>query len=158
MRQTESQMAISCHQMNFHYWDWVTANCPLGSHKNPQTTQAVVKDIGCSPQTDKKPSLLKGISTQLNEHGEVKLLPRQSLHIYTLVSLVQECTLYTTKRERNTIPVTKPLLYNHVLHVRYATSIERICNIAWVTKSQRLAIDSSGTQGKIKYSIFIKKQ
>lgn len=44
-----------------------------GVHRNPQTTQAVGKTLGCSPQTDSKSPLLKTTPTQLIEHGELGL-------------------------------------------------------------------------------------
>lgn len=48
------------------------------SHRNPwepQTTQAVIKAIGCSPKTGTKALLLNTTPTQLTEHGEVEMVP-----------------------------------------------------------------------------------
>ena len=56
------------------------------SSRNPQTTKAVAKTIGCSPQTDSKASLLKTTLIELIEHGEVKLMPTQNLHSHVLVT------------------------------------------------------------------------
>lgn len=64
----------------------------MESHRNPQTNQAVNK-TGCSLQTDGDILFLRTIPTQLNEHGEVELVPIWRLHPYLLVSLVQEVTL-----------------------------------------------------------------
>ena len=55
---------------------------------NPPKIQAVVKTIGCSPQTPNNASLLKTTSIQLIEHREVEQVPIQRLHSYVLVSLV----------------------------------------------------------------------
>ena len=38
-------------------------------------------------------------TTQLTEHGEVRLMPTQNFHPYVLASLVQEATLQATKGE-----------------------------------------------------------
>ena len=53
----------------------------------------------CSPQTDSKSPLLKTVSTQLTEHGEVELVPTYSLHPYILTPVIQEDILHTPKRE-----------------------------------------------------------
>ena len=45
-----------------------------GAHENPQTTQAIIKTIGCSSQTEGKSLLLKTTPTHLTEH-ELNLLP-----------------------------------------------------------------------------------
>lgn len=77
-------------------------NCWLkGSHKNHQTTQAVLKTVVYSSQTGDKALLLKP-PTQPIGWGEVELVPRQSLHPCMLASLVQEGTLHTTNGERLT--------------------------------------------------------
>ena len=88
-----------------------------------QTVQAVVKTIDCSPQTVSKALLLKTTPIQLIEHGEVKLVPSYSLHLYILVCLVQEGILYATKGETNISQVTNPLIYNNVLPTRYVSSM-----------------------------------
>lgn len=60
---------------------YISLNCwPKRSNRNSQTTHAVVRTIGCSPQTYDKAPLLKITHTQLTEHGEVELVPTQSLH------------------------------------------------------------------------------
>lgn len=46
--------------------------------------------------------LLKTADTPLIEHEEVHLVPTQSLHPCTLVSLVQDGTLHVNQRETNT--------------------------------------------------------
>ena len=53
----------------------------------------------CSPQIDSKALLLKTTPTQLTEHEEVKSVPSESLHPYGLESLLQEGSLFATKRE-----------------------------------------------------------
>jgi hypothetical protein len=55
--------------------------------------------ISYSPKTDRKASLLKTTPIQLIEHKKVELVPTQSIDLYILLSLVQEGTLYTTKKE-----------------------------------------------------------
>lgn len=40
----------------------------------PQTTQATAKIIGYAPQNDGKTALQETTTTQLTEHGEVKLV------------------------------------------------------------------------------------
>lgn len=45
------------------------------SHGNLQTTQAVAKAVGCSLKTGGEAPLLKKTSTQLTEHGGIKLVP-----------------------------------------------------------------------------------
>lgn len=40
-----------------------------GSHRNPQGTQHV-NTVSCSPETDRKASLLKTTLTELIEHGK----------------------------------------------------------------------------------------
>lgn len=52
-----------------------------------------------SPKTDGKGLLLK-TSTQLFEHGEIKLVPKQSLHPCALVFVVLEVILQATKGEK----------------------------------------------------------
>jgi hypothetical protein len=55
-------------------------------HRSCQTTHILrmfypyVNAIGCSSQTDGKAPLLKSTSTQLMEHGEVKLVSKYSLY------------------------------------------------------------------------------
>lgn len=65
------------------------------SHRNSQITQAVARTTGALLSTT---PLLK-TPTQLTEHGEVELVSTESLHLYLLVSLVQEGTLYIAKGE-----------------------------------------------------------
>lgn len=45
---------------------------PKGSHENSQTSQAIVKAVSCSPQTDSKGLLLKTMC--LTENGGVELV------------------------------------------------------------------------------------
>jgi hypothetical protein len=78
MGETELQLDISCHQMKLPVLGigYIPLSCwPKGSHGNSQTTQAVVRTIGCSSQTDGKAPVLKITPTQLTEHGEVELVP-----------------------------------------------------------------------------------
>lgn len=65
----------------------------MGIPNNPVFVKTV------SSQTDSKSPLLKATPVQLTEHGEVELVPTQSLHSYMLVSLAQEGTLHATKGE-----------------------------------------------------------
>ena len=78
MGETELQLDISCHPMKLPVLGigYIQLSCwPKGSHGNSQTTQAVVRTIGCSSQTDGKAPVLKITPTQLTEHGEVELVP-----------------------------------------------------------------------------------
>jgi hypothetical protein len=52
-----------------------------------------------SLQNDSKVPLLKAKPTQLNEHGEVELVPTLSLYPYVPVFIVLEGTLHGTKGE-----------------------------------------------------------
>ena len=71
----------------------------MGSHGNPQITQAGTKTTGCSAQTESGTLLLNTTPTQLIEHEEVKLVPVWSPHPYFLISLVQESALQDTERD-----------------------------------------------------------
>lgn len=70
-----------------------------GSHGNPQTTWADDKAISCSSQTDSKTPLLKTTSTQLTEHGEVKLVPTESFTPSSQCSQYKKI-LYTPPKEK----------------------------------------------------------
>lgn len=99
MEKTESQLAISCHQVKLQVpgLGYIKLSCRLkGSCGNPQTIQAAAKTKGCSPQIDSKTLLLKTPSTKLIEHGEIQLVTTKILYLYVLVCLVQKSTLNTT--------------------------------------------------------------
>lgn len=75
---TEHQLNISCHEMKLQLLGLVTYNWVADqrgpSQGNHQTTQAVAKTIGCSPQTDSKTLLQKTITTQVIEYEGVELV------------------------------------------------------------------------------------
>lgn len=56
-------------------WLGIIECWPKVFHGYPQTTQAVAKTIGYSPQNDSKAPLLNTIPTQLNERGKAKSVP-----------------------------------------------------------------------------------
>jgi hypothetical protein len=85
-------------------------------HGNPQTIQAIVKTLGCFPQTDGKDQLVKTSSVQPIEYGGVK-----SLHTYMLAFLLQEGTLYSSKGKTNS--ASNPLIHNGVISARYAMAM-----------------------------------
>ena len=58
MRDTESQLAISCHQMKLPVPGLVYIQLtlwPKGSYRNPQTAHAVAKTMSYPPQTEPLP-------------------------------------------------------------------------------------------------------
>lgn len=69
------------------------------AHGNPQTTLAIAKAVGCSPQTNSEGLLLKIRPTDLTENGEVELVPNWNLHPYCLVFMILEGTLQATRGE-----------------------------------------------------------
>ena len=74
----ESLLAISCYQIKLLIAavGYIQLSCRANVfHVNHRTTQAVVKTIGCSPQTNNEAPLLKTTSTHRIEHGEAKLFP-----------------------------------------------------------------------------------
>jgi hypothetical protein len=71
----ESQLVISCHPMKFLVLELGYIQLIYQPNGNPQTTQVLANQIDCSPQSDSKTPMMKTISTQLIEHGEVELVP-----------------------------------------------------------------------------------
>lgn len=67
--------------------------------------------------------LLKITPTQIIKHGEIELVPIQSLHPYSLVSLVQEATQHGTKGEHKEKLSTNPLINTGVLLAIFANAI-----------------------------------
>lgn len=65
----------------------------------PETTHTTVNVIDGSLDTNGKSLLLKATLTQLIEHGELKFMPTQSLHLQGLVFLELESSLHATKGE-----------------------------------------------------------
>jgi hypothetical protein len=101
MEEIESHLDTSCHQMELPILDLcdIYLSCwQKTPHWSLQTIQAIVKTIGCSPQSDKT-VLMKIMPTQLTEQGAIKMVPTESLHPYVPTSLVQEGTLHAIKRE-----------------------------------------------------------
>ena len=74
----------------------------IGSQGVSKKSQTVGKATGGSAQTEGKALLLKTKPAQLNEHGELKSLPRLSLPQYVLASLVQKDTAHASKRQMKT--------------------------------------------------------
>lgn len=62
------------------------------------------KEIVCSALTDSKIPLLKTMFTQLNKHGEVKLVPTWNLHLHVLVSLARKSAMQVTKSGEKATP------------------------------------------------------
>lgn len=58
--------------------------------------------IGLSSQNDHKALMMKIMSMQHIEPGEVKMMPTQSLHSYMLAFLLLKATLHTSKGETQT--------------------------------------------------------
>lgn len=69
------------------------------NYGNPQTTQAIVKAPGCSPQTESKVLLLRTTPIQLTKHREVRLQPTERLHPYRLLFWHRRVSLHATKWE-----------------------------------------------------------
>jgi hypothetical protein len=117
MGEAEPQMAISYHQIKLPVSGMsyiMQLSCwPRWSHKNSQTTQAVIKAINCTLQTDHKAPLLKTTPMQLIKHGDIVLLSTQSLHLYLLTnahgSSRYSACYQRTKKSAN--PDTNPLIY-----------------------------------------------
>lgn len=63
-----------------------------GFHGNLQTIQAVAKTKDCPLQADSEAPLPKTTPSQFTEHGEVKVVPKQRLYTYILVSFMQKGT------------------------------------------------------------------
>lgn len=87
MKETESQLAISCHQMGLPVPELGSIQLAVHqgkSYGNPSTAQTTIKTMDCCLKTDSQTPLLRTTST---EHGEDELVPTQSLHPYVLVSL-----------------------------------------------------------------------
>lgn len=73
MRETESQLVISCHQTKPPALglSHIQMSCWLRvSHGNPQTTQTDAKTVTYSRQMDSETPLLRTTSTQCIEYGE----------------------------------------------------------------------------------------
>lgn len=72
MEETKPQVDVSYHWMKSPVAEWAISNWTV-SQRDPmdtlQTSQAIAKAMGFSPQTDDKALLLKK-PTQLIEHGE----------------------------------------------------------------------------------------
>lgn len=88
MGDTGFQLAIWSHQIKLPgpELNYISLSCwPTGPYCNPKPTQAVAKTIGRYLQTDSKSLLLKTTPAQLTEHGNVKLVPTESLHPSELV-------------------------------------------------------------------------
>lgn len=82
MGETESLLAISCHQTKLAVPDlgYSLSCCSKMSRRNPQTSQTAAKSVG-SPQTDHISLLLKIIPTQHIEYGNVELVSIESFHL-----------------------------------------------------------------------------
>lgn len=93
-------------------------------HGNLQTTHAVTKTVGCSLQTDSKAALVRTTPTQHIQHGEFKV--GSYLDPSTLCSSIFGRERYPEgyqKRNINTNPATKPLIYNAVLPAKYSRAM-----------------------------------
>ena len=77
----------------------------------------------CPPQTDGEAPLLKITTTQLRELGQVQLVPTESFHTYVLVFDTGRNAVHYQKRNVNTSPATKPLIYNSVPSARSASAM-----------------------------------
>ena len=106
MEDKESEPAIFCSQARLlmvgigYIWlsCWVR-----GSPGYRQTTQTDSRTEDFSLKTDSRAPLLRTTSTQLTECSKIKLVPTWNLHLYVLVSLVWESTLWATERETWTL-------------------------------------------------------
>lgn len=85
----------------------------------PKTAQATAQTVGCSPHTDSKAPRLNTAPTQLTEHGEVKLLPRD-LTPMSIFGTGRYSARYQ-KRKGNTNPTTNSLICHGVLPARSAS-------------------------------------
>lgn len=79
----------------------------------PQTTQFIAKAIGCSPQTDGRTLLWKTTPAKRTEHGEVGLVPTQSLR--PLLTRVHATGKYSVCYQRSKAS-TSPSVYSADLH------------------------------------------
>lgn len=78
----ESQVAISCHQMQLPVpgLGYNQLNCLKYSYRNLQTTWAVAKTVSCCPQTETAAPVLETIPIQLIALGDVQLMSTHNLH------------------------------------------------------------------------------
>lgn len=82
------------------------------SRGNPQTSQAVAKPTGFSPQTASLAPLVRATPSQLTDYGEFKLVPILSLQFHILVSSLWKGTFVSyPKINVNTHPAVNPLIY-----------------------------------------------
>ena len=61
--------------------------------------QWVTETTAFYPQTDSKTPLVKAISTQFIEHGDVELVSTERVHSYVAMSFIQKGALNAIKRE-----------------------------------------------------------
>lgn len=132
---------------------------PKRSYGSLQTTQALAKTIGCSPQTDSETPLLKTTSSQLIEHGEDRPVPTYSFH--------PVCTRrHSACHWRRNQTSQKTLTYNSACKICWCSGGTALvgatghCLIWLKAHSSRwspdLRLDGIGTQGKTKYDCSLK--
>jgi hypothetical protein len=103
MRDGELLLTISCHQTKLPVLGlgFIQLSCwPKAIHGNPQITLAVAKTMNSSLKPDNKTPLLKTISIQLLECGEIKQDHTMNLHPHFLMSMTWKVPLKASKREK----------------------------------------------------------
>lgn len=126
MEETKPQLGIFHHQVKptIPGIGCISSVCwPKRLQVKPERTQAIIKVIHCSIQTDGKTLLLKKTPKSVIEHRETEIMPNIRLH---LSICVHETGRYSTQYQRRKVTTntsTNPVIYNDDIPALYAVAI-----------------------------------